>query len=197
MGKLSFYYGVMGAGKSEELIKIYHNYERINRHVEVFNFSMDERFANEEFSVSSRNGASVPASKFDNDTSFIDEFKVKNNPDVIMVDEGQFLTFKQVVELATLVDDMNFDDMNVDVLVFGLKTDFKSKLFDGTKSLFEMSDKLIELKTLCAFCGKKATLNARFVDGKQVYDGEQVQIGDEEYLGVCRSHWTSHLNLNK
>lgn len=192
MGKLSFYYGVMGAGKSEELIKIYHNYERINRHVEVFNFSMDERFANEEFSVSSRNGASVPASKFDNDTSFINEFKAKNNPDVIMVDEGQFLTMGQVIELATLVD-----LYNIDVLVFGLRTDFKGNLFNGSKSLFEVSDKLIELKTLCAFCGKKAIMNARFVDGKQVYDGEQVQIGDEEYLGVCRSHWTSHLNLNK
>lgn len=192
MGKLSFYYGVMGAGKSEELIKIYHNYERINRHVEVFNFSMDERFANEEFSVSSRNGASVPASKFDNDTSFINEFKAKNNPDVIMVDEGQFLTMGQVIELATLVD-----LYNIDVLVFGLRTDFKGNLFNGSKSLFEVSDKLIELKTLCAFCGKKAIMNARFVDGKQVYDGEQVQIGDEEYLGVCRSHWHSHLNLNK
>ena len=192
MGKLSFYYGVMGAGKSEELIKIYHNYERINRHVEVFNFSMDERFANEEFSVSSRNGTSVPASEFDNDTGFINEFKAKNSPDVIMVDEGQFLTVGQVIELATLVD-----LYNIDVLVFGLRTDFKGNLFNGSKSLFEMSDKLIELKTLCAFCGKKAIMNARFVDGKQVYDGEQVQIGDEEYLGVCRSHWTSHLNLNK
>ena len=192
MGKLSFYYGVMGAGKSEELIKIYHNYERINRHVEVFNFSMDERFANEEFSVSSRNGTSVPASEFDNDTGFINEFKAKNSPDVIMVDEGQFLTVGQVVELATLVD-----LYNIDVLVFGLRTDFKGNLFNGSKSLFEMSDKLIELKTLCAFCGKKAIMNARFVDGKQVYDGEQVQIGDEEYLGVCRSHWHSHLNLNK
>lgn len=190
MGKLSFYYGVMGAGKSEELIKIYHNYERINRHVEVFNFSMDERFANEEFSVSSRNGTSVPASEFDNDTGFINEFKAKNSPDVIMVDEGQFLTVGQVIELATLVD-----LYNIDVLVFGLRTDFKGNLFNGSKSLFEVSDKLIELKTLCAFCGKKAILNARFVDGKQVYDGEQVQIGDEEYLGVCRHHWTSHLNL--
>ena len=190
MGKLSFYYGVMGAGKSEELIKIYHNYERINRHVEVFNFSMDERFANEEFSVSSRNGTSVPASEFDNDTGFINEFKAKNSPDVIMVDEGQFLTMGQVIELATLVD-----LYNIDVLVFGLRTDFKGNLFNGSKSLFEVSDKLIELKTLCAFCGKKAIMNARFVDGKQVYDGEQVQIGDEEYLGVCRSHWTSHLNL--
>ena len=192
MGKLSFYYGVMGAGKSEELIKIYHNYERINRHVEVFNFSMDERFVNEEFSVSSRNGTSVPASKFDNDISFINEFKAKNNPDVIMIDEGQFLTVSQVVELSTLVD---YHD--IDVLVFGLRTDFKCNLFNGTKTLFEVSDKLIELKTLCAFCGKKAIMNARFVDGKQVYDGEQVQIGDEEYLGVCRHHWTSHLNLNK
>lgn len=192
MGKLSFYYGVMGAGKSEELIKIYHNYERINRHVEVFNFSMDERFANEEFSVSSRNGTSVPASEFDNDTGFINEFKAKNSPDVIMVDEGQFLTVGQVIELSTLVD---YHD--IDVLVFGLRTDFKCNLFNGTKTLFEVSDKLIELKTLCAFCGKKAIMNARFVDGKQVYDGEQVQIGDEEYLGVCRSHWTSHLNLNK
>lgn len=192
MGKLSFYYGVMGAGKSEELIKIYHNYKRINRHVEVFNFSMDERFTNEEFSVSSRNGTSVPASEFDNDTSFINEFKAKNNPDAIMIDEGQFLTVSQVVELSTLVD---YHD--IDVLVFGLRTDFKCNLFNGTKTLFEVSDKLIELKTLCAFCGKKAIMNARFVDGKQVYDGEQVQIGDEEYLGVCRSHWTSHLNLNE
>lgn len=195
MGKLSFYYGVMGAGKSEELIKIYHNYERINRSIIAFTFKEDLRDFNEnsngginvpEINIASRVGVKIPAFPFDNETDFIKDNDFEAS--VLIVDEGQFLTNQQVIDLTFLADS------GTDVLVFGLKNDFVNNLFEGSKALIEQADKLIEMKTLCAFCGKKAIMNARYVDGKQVYKGEQKLIGDEEYKGVCRSHWWAQAN---
>lgn len=179
MAKLSFYYGVMNAGKSEELIKIYRNYTRINRKPIVFSYSEDNRFG-DDFGVHSRNGDYISAIPFNKYTPF----QSVSNTDVIMIDEGQFLTQEQVYTLTNLVD-----NRNIDILVFGLRTDAFLNFFDGSKTLFEVSDKLIELKTLCAFCSHKAVANGRFVNGKQVYSGSQIQIGDEEYKGLCRKHY--------
>lgn len=179
MAKLSFYHGVMGAGKSEELMKIYRNYTRINKEPVVFSYSADNRFG-DDFGVHSRNGDYISAIPFNKDT----QFRSGLNIDVIMIDEGQFLTQEQVYTLANLVD-----NYNTDVLVFGLRTDAFLNFFEGSKTLFEISDKLIELKTLCAFCSNKAIVNGRFVNGKQVYSGSQIQIGDEEYKGLCRKHY--------
>ena len=105
-------------------------------------------------------------------------------PECILVDEAQFLTAQQVTDLATIVD-----SQDVPVICFGLKTDFQGKLFEGSKALFEMADKLEEIKTVCQWCGHKATMNLRTCEGKPVYDGDQVQIGDHEYLSVCRYHY--------
>lgn len=191
MGKLSFYYGVMGAGKSEELIKIYHNYERVGKKVLTFNFIEDLRDFNDnnssvgikvpEIKISSRVGVSIPAIPYDNETNFITQEEL--GASVFIIDEGQFLNKQQVIDLTVLADS------GIDVLVFGLKNDFMNNLFDGSKALIEQADKLIEMKTLCAYCDKKAIMNARYIDGKQVFQGEQKLIGDEEYKGVCRNHW--------
>lgn len=185
MGKLSFFHGPMGSGKSEELLKIYRNYTRVDIQPFVYSFADDNRFT-DETRVVSRNGDSIESTAFDQNTDFGKMFII---PSVIMVDEGQFLADSQVRELATLVD-----EFGVEVLVFGLRTDAFLNFFEGSETLFKLADKLIELKTLCAFCTKKAIVNGRFVNGKQVFSGAQVQIGDEDYKGMCRKHYMDNMN---
>lgn len=100
----------------------------------------------------------------------------------ILIDEAQFLKKHHIIELARVVD-----DLNIPVMAFGLKNDFSNELFEGSKYLLIYADKIEEIKTICWFCHKKATMNLRFHEGKPVYQGEQIQIGgNESYLPVCR-----------
>lgn len=105
--------------------------------------------------------------------------------DCIIVDEAQFLTKDEVDLLADIVD-----ECDVPVICYGLKADFKGELFEGSKRLLEIADKINEIKTVC-WCGKKAIMNARFNQkGEVLKEGEQVVIGaDEQYTGLCRKHW--------
>ena len=105
-------------------------------------------------------------------------------PECILVDEAQFLTAQQVTDLATIVD-----SQDVPVICFGLKTDFQDKRFEGSKALFEMADKLEEIKIVCHWCNHKATMNLHTSNRKPIYTGDQVQIGDMEYISVCRRHY--------
>ena len=175
------------------MLKIAHNYEEQGKRVMVLTSALDNRSG--VGAVSSRIGISrsaIPSSRGDNilqiintalsTTTFIDGQAVW--PECILVDEAQFLTAQQVSDFATIVD-----SQNVPVICFGLRTDFQGKLFEGSEALFEMADKLEEIKTVCQWCGHKATMNLRTADGKPAYDGDQVQIGDHEYLSVCRYHY--------
>ena len=107
-------------------------------------------------------------------------------PHCILIDEAEFLTAQQVVDLANIVD-----TYNIPIICYGLRTDFQCNLFEGSKTLFEVADKLEEIKTVCQWCDHKATMNLRMVDGSPVYDGNQIQIGDQEYISVCRYHYTN------
>lgn len=193
MAQLFFKYGVMNSGKSIELLKIAHNYEEQGKRVMVLTSALDNRSG--VGVVSSRIGIGRPATPVPqrdsilrivnatlSTSTYVDGHAIW--PECILVDEAQFLTAQQVTDLATIVD-----SQNVPVICFGLKTDFQGKLFEGSKALFEMADKLEEIKTVCQWCGHKATMNLRTCDGKPVYDGDQVQIGDHEYLSVCRYHY--------
>ena len=103
----------------------------------------------------------------------------------IIVDEAQFLTKEEVMYLVYLVD-----DLDIPVMCYGLRSDFKGDLFPGSHALLIMADKLEEVKTIC-WCGKKATFNARFDEnGKVLKEGEQVVLGaNDKYIGLCRRHW--------
>ena len=193
MAQLFFKYGVMNSGKSIELLKIAHNYEEQGKRVMVLTSALDNRSG--VGVVSSRIGIGRPATPVPqrdsilrivnatlSTSTYVDGHAIW--PECILVDEAQFLTAQQVTDLATIVD-----SQNVPVICFGLKTDFQGKLFEGSKALFEMADKLEEIKTVCQWCGHKATMNLRTCDGKPVYDGDRVQIGDHEYLSVCRYHY--------
>ena len=104
--------------------------------------------------------------------------------DCVLVDEAQFLSKRQVSDLAEVVD-----MYDVPVICFGLKTDFQGHLFSGSEKLIALADKIEVIKTVCYYCDKKATMNLRLVDGIPTYSGEQILIGDKEYISVCRNHY--------
>ena len=120
--------------------------------------------------------------------------KVYNNPNRplqwILVDESQFLTGEQVDQLAKIVD-----ELNINVMCYGLRTDFKTKLFDGSRRLFELADNIEEMKVSCK-CGRKAIINARVDDnGNIVNDGEQIMTGgNERYITMCRKCYSELIN---
>jgi thymidine kinase len=114
-------------------------------------------------------------------------------PYCVLVDEAQFLSKRHVYDLARVVD-----ELNIPVMAFGLKNDFRNDMFEGTKHLLLLADKIEELKTICWFCSKKATMNLHFIGGKPVYEGNPIQIGgNESYYPVCRKHYFHPENLNE
>ncbi|MDR3191377.1 MAG: thymidine kinase [Lactobacillaceae bacterium] len=184
MAQLFFRYGAMASGKSIEILKVAHNYEVQNRHVLLLTSALDNR--TEIGEIASRIGMQRPAIAIhDQDDLFV---LVKDtHPDIsaVLIDEAQFMTKVQVLQLTQVVD-----ELQIPVMAFGLKNDAFNHLFPGSEALLLFADKIEEMKTLCSFCTRKALMNLRVSDGQPVYDGEQVQIGgDEAYMPVCRQHY--------
>lgn len=187
MAKLYFKYGAMKSGKTTDIIKTYYNYKEKGMNVLIMKPGDDKKAGS---NIQSRSGAELNADYIV--PSNIDVYQlityhlIDNNVDVIIVDEAQFLTPKQVDELSEVVD--QFD---IPVLCYGLRADAFSNMFPGSQRLFEISDKIEELKAICK-CGKKATFNLRLnkINGEliPVFEGEQVSIDgiDAEYDSVCR-----------
>jgi thymidine kinase len=124
------------------------------------------------------------------DTNLYDFFKEMNKPGLtfpewILIDEAQFLSARQVDELAAVVD-----DFGANVVCYGLRTDFQSHLFEGSRRLFEIADTIDEVKSTCT-CGRKTIVNARMdSNGDIITEGAQVEIGgNERYMAVCRKCW--------
>lgn len=174
----------MGAGKSIELLKIAFNFTKQGKKVWLLTSSLDDRdgIGN----ISSRIGLSMPAKAVSEADDLYKLYQeVKEPLDLILIDESQFLTAKQVVHLAEIAD-----VHNVPIICFGLKNTFQNKLFTGSEALLIHADTLVEIKTSCTKCSKKATHNLRLIDGEPVYTGATVQIGgDESYIPVCRKHY--------
>lgn len=184
MAQLYFYYSAMNAGKSTSLLQSEYNYRERGMKALLLTARIDNRYG--QGVIHSRIGLEQPADCFDNDTDLLDWYRHKAGPaDCILVDEAQFLTHKQVDQLAILADD---DD--VPVLCYGIRTDFRSQLFSGSERLLAIADKLTELKTVC-FCGRKASMVARLDEnGRAIAEGDQVVIGgNERYLSMCRRHY--------
>lgn len=185
MSSLHFVYSSMNAGKSTSLLQVAHNYEERNMHCLIIKPVVDTRDVGV---VKSRIGVEKPCVLVDDSMNMRDVYNDYLRSErkavyCILVDEAQFLTPQQVEQLASLVD---ID--NIPVMCFGLRTDFQGNLFAGSKRLFEIADKLKELKTIC-HCGKAATMVLRVIDGEVVTEGNQIQIGgNESYVSVCRHH---------
>lgn len=184
MAQLFFKYGAMNSGKSIEILKVTHNYEEQNKPVVLMTSGVDTRDGVGQ--VSSRIGLSRQATPIFSETNVYDFIKgLDFKPYCVLVDESQFLEKHHVMEFAQVVD-----ELGIPVMAFGLKNDFRNELFEGSKYLLLYADKLEELKTICWFCHKKATMNLRMLDGKPTYAGEQIQIGgNESYYPVCRKHY--------
>lgn len=186
MAQLFFKYGAMNSGKTIEILKVAHNYEEQNKPVVLMTSGLDTR--DEVGTVSSRIGLKRPAIPIYSDTDVYQTIQAMTpKPYCVLIDESQFLEKHHVTALAKVVD-----ELDVPVMAFGLKNDFKNDLFEGSKYLLLYADKLEELKTICWFCHKKATMNLRVSDNEPIYTGEQIQIGgNEAYFPVCRKHYVN------
>lgn len=190
MAQLYFYYSAMNAGKSTALLQSSYNYQERGMRALVYTAEIDNRFGSGK--VSSRIGLSSPARLFNPETSLYKEIAEQHRCEPIhcvLVDESQFLTREQVHELSSVVD-----ELDIPVLCYGLRTDFRGELFSGSQYLLAWSDKLVELKTIC-FCGRKASMVLRLdSEGRPYNQGEQVVIGgNERYVSVCRKHYKEAL----
>ncbi|RSK28963.1 thymidine kinase [Bacillus sp. HMF5848] len=182
MAQLFFKYGAMNSGKSIEILKVAHNYEEQDKPVMIFTSGIDDR--DEVGYVSSRIGFRRKATPIFTDTNIYELVEQTNpKPYCLLIDEVQFLSKEHVLQLAKIVD-----ALDIPVMGFGLKNDFRNELFEGSKYMLLYADKIEEMKTICWFCKRKATMNLRVTeDGKPVYEGEQIQIGgNDAYYPVCR-----------
>ncbi len=184
VAQLFFKYGAMNSGKSIEILKVAHNYEEQGKSVVIFTSGLDTRAG--VGVIESRIGLKRDALPIKDDTDVF-EYVKQNDADAacVLIDEAQFLQKKHILQLTKIVD-----ELNIPVMTFGLKNDFQNHLFEGSQNLLIYADKLEEMKTICWFCKKKATMNLRIHDGQPVYEGEQVMIGgNESYYPVCRRHY--------
>ena len=185
MAQLYFRYSTMNAGKSIELIKVAYNYEERGKTVMTLIPSVDDRYGRG--IITSRIGVQREAIVVAEETNILELFIRENEKkkiDCVLVDEAQFLEEHHVLELAEIVD--SFD---VPVLTYGLKNDFRNEMFKGSYYLLIYADKIEEIKTIC-WCGRKATMVARVVDGRIVKQGRQVMIGGNDmYVSLCRNHY--------
>jgi len=186
MAQLYFYYSAMNAGKSTALLQSSYNYRERGMRTLAYTAEIDTRFGSGR--ISSRIGLSSPAKLYNNETSLFSEIgteHLKEPIDCVLLDESQFLTREQVKALANVVD-----LLDIPVLCYGLRTDFRGELFTGSHYLLAWADKLVELKTVC-HCGRKASMVLRLDEnGTPFKEGEQVQVGgNESYVSVCRKHY--------
>lgn len=191
MAKLRFYHGTMASAKSLRLLTTAYNFEEKGLSFMVLKPSCDTRDG--EDVIVSRIGLKRECISVNKDVNLfkaVEEYNniLKANLDKlewILVDESQFLSAEQVEQLAEIVD-----EMDVEVMCFGLRTDFQSHLFEGSKRLMELADEIEEIKSRCS-CGRKTSINARFDNnGEIVFQGEQIVIGgNDRYRPLCRKCW--------
>ena len=186
MAKLYFNYSSMNAGKSTMLLQANHNYIERGMKPRIYTSDLDNRFGEGE--IVSRIGLKAKSNIFTSKTDiYKDVLNIQNNSivDCVLIDEAQFLTQNQVIQLGKVVD-----ELDIPVLAFGIRTDFQGNLFEGSKYLLAWADNLKEIKTVC-HCGRKATMVLRLnAKGEVVSDGTQIEIGGEEkYVSVCRKHF--------
>ncbi|MBQ1703516.1 MAG: thymidine kinase [Oscillospiraceae bacterium] len=183
MAKLYFKYGAMGSSKSAQALITQFNYEERGMTVWLIKPSTDDRDGADV--IQSRIGLSRKASVIRPEDSIVELYRSTGRTDVIIADEAQFFTPEQIDELRWIVD---FED--IPVLCFGLRTDFLTSFFPGSKRLMELADSIQEIKTVCS-CGRKATVNARIDgNGRVVTKGAQVLIGgNDSYVAMCHRCW--------
>ena len=191
MAKLYFKYGAMGSSKSAQALITKFNYEEKNMTVWLIKPSVDDRDGKS--AIKSRIGLEKQAEVIRPEDSILAAYKKAGKHDVIISDEAQFFTPEQIDELRFLVD-----TEDIPVLCFGLRTDFLTHFFPGSRRLMELADSLTEIKTVCD-CGRKATVNARIDgNGNIITEGDQVFIGgNDSYVAMCHKCWRQRIQAQK
>ena len=182
MSKLYFKYGAMGSSKTAQALMTRFNYIQKGYDVLLIKPAIDNRdIIDGEIIVKSRIGIFASCKVFDQTTNlyeFVNNLDFLSENKVVIVDEAQFCTAEQIDQLHDI-------STKVPVLCYGLLTNFKTLLFEGSKRLIEVAESISEIKSVC-HCGRKATVNARFINNQIVFDGEEIAIGaDESYVGMC------------
>ena len=191
MSKLYFRFGAMNCGKTTALLQVAHNYEEKGMNVIVIKSSIDKKG---DKNIVSRLGIDREVDLLISpDEKILDNINLENI-NCILVDEVQFMPKEQIKELWMIAK-----LKNIPVICYGLKTNFKGELFEGTKAVIELADELEELATICK-CGKKAKFNARLINGKYVKEGDVVAIDgiDAKYEPLCgKCYLNKVLKINK
>ena len=180
MAKLYFKYGAMGSSKTAQALITKYNYEENDMKVWLIKPSADTRDGVQ--ILRSRIGLAAAVEVMAPDMNIYDRFRESQmgKCHAVICDECQFLTEEQIDQLRAIVN-----DCNVPVMCFGLRTDFQTRLFPGSRRLMELADCIEEIKTMCD-CGSKATVNARINDGYIVTEGAQVVLGgNDSYIAMC------------
>jgi len=192
MAKLHFFYSTMNAGKSTALLQSNHNY--IESNLKTMLFIPEELKEISDSKIISRIGLEANAIVIDKNYDFFNQINKKNLNDIncIFVDEAQFLSREQVNSLGKISD-----ELNIPVMCYGIRTDFQGNLFEGSSALLAIADNLIELKTICSECDKKATMVVRLdKNGNVLLKGDKVLVGGNDiYKTVCRKHFRELTNL--
>lgn len=194
MNKLYFKYGAMGSSKTAQALMCKFNYEQMGFNVILLKSKIDNRdISDKNIIIKSRIGLSAPCIAFSREENLFKLIKSKSNFEnkfITIVDEAQFCTKEQINQLKEVSQFMP-------VLCYGLLTNFKTELFEGSKRLVEIADSLMEIKSVCK-CGSKATVNARFINGKLATSGEEVLIGgDESYQALCYNCYKKELENHR
>ena len=193
MAKLYFKYGAMGSSKTAQALITKYNYEENEMKVWLIKPSADTRDGRQ--ILRSRIGLEAEVEVIPPDMDICTRFREtqQGHCDVIIVDECQFLTEEQIDQLRSIVN-----DENIPVMCFGLRTDFQTRLFPGSRRLMEVADTIQEIKTICD-CGAKATVNARIdADGHIVTEGAQVVLGgNDSYIAMCHKCYIRGIREHK
>ena len=179
MAKLYFRYGAMGSSKTANAVMVQYNYRERGQQVLMLKPKLENR-----------DGATIVRSRcgLEAQCRFVEELPTLPLDGIacVIVDEAHFLTGAQVRMLVDIVD-----ERDIPVICYGLRTDFRGELFEGSRELLCWADTIEEIKTVC-WCGRKATFNARVQDGRIVREGEQILLdGNSQYISLCRKHWKS------
>ena len=187
MAKLYFKYGAMGSSKTANALITKFNYEERGMKVWLIKPSLDDRDGAD--IIRSRIGLEARAYVVTPAKDLFEEFSHHQDCHAVIADECQFFTTAQIDQLRKIVD--RFD---IPVLCFGLRTDFLTRLFEGSRRLFEVADSITEIKTICT-CGKKAIVNARIDEnGKVLTTGGQILLGgNDSYVAMCHACWTEKI----
>lgn len=188
MAKLYFRHGTVGSAKTLNLLAVAHNYRQQGKQVLLLKPDIDTRFGKEH--IKSRAGLQMEADVLVGPTTDLMILQF-DNVSCILVDEVQFFGMEHIDQLREIAH-----QKHIPVICYGLRTDFRTKLFPGSLRLMEVADSIEEVKATCYYCNRKSIMNLKHVDGKATIEGPTVQLGAEEkYFPVCYSCYRQQLEL--